>query len=175
MQDLQSVSQNDSPGHEHIKNFTNEQAYFEFRSIYCCLLFYWRPWANPYSTIISAYTGRSLTYESNSPNAFIRILQEFRNVSFPIYQYWCLPIESGESGVAIWCFAILLSWTHGTALRRRLAVASCSWVCWGGQAAAREYETKENALHMYFRKNASLPSVGGYEYTGKNLAITTPS
>ena len=99
---------------------------------------------------VELYTARELSYETDSLNAFMGVLNYYKNghgpQSFPLYTHIGLPLNSGESPSALEAyadtlqFALGLTWEHRISLnrappRRRKGYPSFSWAGWAGVAS----------------------------------------
>jgi Heterokaryon incompatibility protein (HET) len=100
-------------------------------------------------THIENYTARSLTYDSDSINALLGVLQDFRN---PIYHHWGLPFIRGADGAASRSLEVSLRWKHGDkGASRRPAFPSWSWAGWEGEVSPRKRNTVSFRNHpMHF-------------------------
>lgn len=75
--------------------------------------------------MISEYTRRQLSYEEDSLNAFVGILERYKTDG--IHHIWGLPIDTYGDG------SLALTWIHPNATStRRAAFPSWSWTGWAG-------------------------------------------
>ncbi|OAG12783.1 HET-domain-containing protein, partial [Paraphaeosphaeria sporulosa] len=170
--------------------FTNQQIYFQCLEMHTCesitTLFSSRPrpvWVdNPLSDDlqafpwgvatqpgditerISTYVQRELSYESDSLNAFMGILNQFWKSDEPLYHLWGLPfhtktpktvpLETQLSNALLW------TPTHdndNNLLRKRQSFPSWSWVAWENLTGI--YEDDVN-LGLHGGNNVSVCILG---------------
>lgn len=77
--------------------------------------------------MLSTFTSRRMTNESDSLNAFLGVLAMMEKFSFPSGFTWGLPLQSHPQSLA---------WTHDrrASRKRRAAFPSWSWAGWEGKA-----------------------------------------
>ena len=110
----------------------------------------WRKTLSKFVNEVEQYTARELSYETDSLNAFMGVLNYYKNghgpQSFPLYTHIGRPLNSGESSSAVEAYADTLqfalgsTWEHRIKLnrappRRRKGYPSFSWAGWAGVAS----------------------------------------
>jgi hypothetical protein len=102
---------------------------------YVCSLEKWQldAWKNSVYELITSYTQRNLTYDSDILNAFDGVLEEFGHQNPPIRSHWGVPLPRDESGYFN-AMLIGLCWSHyvqSGGSYRRPGFPSWSWAGWG--------------------------------------------
>lgn len=75
---------------------------------------------------IQDYSRRELSYDADSLNALLGVLNYYSRARKPVFNVWGVPLSTSEP-VSLWLF-----WYHNALPKRRLEFPSWSWAGWGG-------------------------------------------
>lgn len=86
----------------------------------------YRPYFNLLN-ILEEYSNRTLSYSSDSLNAFLGILSSFASRKNPIYHVWGVPLVLQHNR-----WDLMLNWRHRQPCNRQAQFPSWSWAGWSG-------------------------------------------
>jgi hypothetical protein len=92
-----------------------------------------RPYFNLWR-IIGEYSNRTLSYPSDTLNAFLGILSSFASRKTPIYHVWGVPLLFQRNR-----WELKLKWLHRQPCHRREGFPSWSWAGWSGPVAPGQH------------------------------------
>jgi hypothetical protein len=143
--------------------------------------------SNEIEARIQEYLGRDLTWDSDALKAFLGIYQAFRELDYPVYNFWGLPISkdrttkridhdpsaTGDLGELYNSFLSSLGWSMSSCddasthlLTRRDMFPSWTWAAWKGLAAFSRKHITANTYSplVSFRTNEGRPiGLEGFE------------